>query len=203
MSAIFAMSWTAPGRGRGRTTMGGVSTEPAPHRPSRLHPTLRLLPGLRGEAGAVRVARSVYGAIIALSLLIVLQHGDQGTSGSAAVLLATLGAIALAEVYADGLSHHVTAHQPMTAGQVREALASAGAVVGAGVPAAITLVLAPEWFGDGAAFTLAAWLTVAMLGLFGFGARRLAGAPLGPSLRSGLVAAGIGAAIALLKALLH
>ena len=203
MSAIFAMSRTVPDRGPARATMEGVSTEPAHHHPSRLHPALRLLPGLRGEAGAVAVARSVYGAIIALSLLIVLQQGDHGTGGSAVALLGTLGAIALAEVYADGLSHHVTAHQPMTAVQAHDTLASAGAVVGAGVPAAITLVLAPVWFDDGAAFTLAAWLTVVMLGLFGFGARRLAGAPLRASLRSGMVAAGIGVAIALLKAVLH
>ncbi|HSE55718.1 MAG TPA: hypothetical protein VLB03_08285 [Nocardioidaceae bacterium] len=179
-----------------------MSTTPAPDRSPRLHPALRLLPGLRGEVGALHIARSVYGAIIALSLLLVLQSAH-GPRGAALALLATLTAIALAEVYADTLAHGVLTHESMTPPQVRELLVSALAVIGAGVPAALVLMVAPVWFEEGSSFTLAAWTTVALLGLFAFGARRLAGAPMGLSLRSGLVAAGIGVAIALLKAVLH
>jgi hypothetical protein len=190
----------------GATGTGREPDPPTRHggsRRPRLYRLVQLLPGLRGEVGAAHVARAVYGAVLALSVLLVLDYGDYGPPRAGLVLLATLTAIALAEAYSDGLAHEITAHRRMNREERAESRESALAVVGAGAPAVVVLELGSLLADDEVVFASATWLTVLLLALFGFGSRRLAGASVPHALRSGAVAAGIGVALALLKALLH
>ncbi|MGH8868154.1 MAG: hypothetical protein ACRDYU_09170 [Actinomycetes bacterium] len=182
-----------------------MTSEPHQHRQRAwLHPVLRRVPGLRGEVGGAHVARSVYGAIVALSLLLVLEEDALGPGRSALALLASLLGVALAEAYADVIAHDVTSQRRLDAGERRETAAVALAVVGAGLPACLVLVAAEVGlFSEHTAFTTATWVTIALLGLFGYSSRRLSGRGRGLALRSAVIAAGIGSAVALFESLLH
>lgn len=150
------------------------------------------------------VARSVYGAIIVLALLLTLQDHPPGPWKSALLVTITLVSVLLAETYSDLLGIEIDLGRPTTLEERRDRLLDLAAMLVAAAPSLLLFVLA----GLGAvderrAFRWAVVLTVAWLFVAGFLARRLGGRSVWSSVRSALVIGGAGLVIAFVKQFAH
>jgi hypothetical protein len=149
-------------------------------------------------------ARSVYGAILVLALLLALQKHPPGPYNAAVLVAATLVAVLAAEAYADLLGLEIDLGRPVTRGERRAKLRELGVVtVAAEGPVAVFLLAGLGVIEDDLAFRLAVWMTIGTLFLAGFLARWLAGRSLLASLASACVTGGIGIALAVLKHFAH
>ena len=154
--------------------------------------------------GSRDVARVVYGAVIGLALVVVLQDHPPPPGHAAAQLFATALAVGLAEVYSEAVGETARTRHPLDRGRLRAITAAAGAVVlGAAFPAIYLLLAAVDVISIDTAFTLAKWTGLALLGGYGFAGARLAGLPMGRALLHALAIGAIGAVLVALKALVH
>lgn len=142
----------------------------------------------------------IYGSIVALTLIIVLDFED--ATGGAAVLsivLALIG-VAFAEAYAEFLQEMIKNRRPL---RRRERLAIFEGVGMHLLPSLVPVVFfLLAWLRAlklETAYGLAEWTGVAVLGLFGFGAYRAAGASVGRSLIAGTALTGVGLVLVLIK----
>ncbi len=183
------------------------ATPPAEQRRPRAALLWLLRPHLLGGGGHTEghyAARSVYGAILVLALLLTLQQHPPGPFHAALLVAGTILAVLGAEAYADLLGMEIDAGRPSTRAQRRAKLHELGVVTGAAEGPVLVLVLAG--FGlldEELAFQLAVWITIGLLFLAGFLARRLAGRSMWSSVRSGAVVGGLGVALAIFKLFVH
>jgi uncharacterized membrane protein len=153
---------------------------------------------------AVRAARAVYGTIIALAVIVVLDDGQTEADEVIAAVLAATIAASLAETYADYLATVIRQRRHLT----RDELLQAGTDSALGTLAAlITLVpfLLVElgWIETQTAFDLAPWLGIALIGGYSLFANRIAGMS---TRRSVLITASmlvIGLVLIAIKSLAH
>jgi hypothetical protein len=149
-------------------------------------------------------ARSVYGAILVLAMLLALQHHPTGPFHAALLIAGTVLAVLAAEAYADLLGLEIDSGGLSTREQRREKLRDLAVVTGAAEGPVLVLVLAGlGLIGEDRAFRLAVGITVALLFVAGFLARWLAGRSLWTSVQSSLVAGGLGVALAIFKHFVH
>jgi hypothetical protein len=150
-----------------------------------------LLPG----AGKV-----VYGSIVALTLVIVLDFDDAKGGAAVLSLVAALVAVGCAEAYAEFLEAML--HRRRTL-QGRERLSIVEGIVlhllPALAPIAFFLLAAVRAIKLETAYGLAEWTGVAVLGLFAYGAYRAAGASVGRSLVAGAGLTAVGLALVVVK----
>jgi len=150
------------------------------------------------------VARSVYGAILVLAMLLTLQNNPPGPVESVFLITVTVISVLVAEAYSDLLGMEIDLGRPTTLAERRERLEDLGAMVLAGAPPiAVFAVTGLGAYDERDAYRWAVVVTIAQLFVAGFLARRLAGQTLLSSLRSALVVGGTGLAIAVLKQLAH
>lgn len=149
-------------------------------------------------------ARSVYGGILVLAVLLALQAHPPGPYRSALLVAGTILAVLAAEAYADLLGLEIDRGRPASRAERNAKLRELGVVtVAAEGPILIFLLSGVGVIDEGLAFTLAIWLTIGLLFLEGFLARWLAGRSFLDSLRSGCAVGGIAVALAVFKSLAH
>jgi hypothetical protein len=159
---------------------------------------------IKAHLGTGRVGRVIYGAIIGMALIVVLEAHPPGARSVVAGLVATALAVVLAEIYSDVVATEPPTRRRITREHRREIAADAGAVAfGVVVPAVFFILAALDVIKDQTAFTLAKWSGVGLIGFYGFTAARLAGARWAVAVLQGLAAGAIGGVLIAFKALVH
>jgi VIT1/CCC1 family predicted Fe2+/Mn2+ transporter len=159
---------------------------------------------IEAHLGTRQVARVIYGSIIGMALIVVLQDHPPPAASVAALLVGTAVAVGLAELYSEVLGAETRTRARVAAHDVREILRDAIAVgFGITFPAVFFLLAAFGAMEVETAFTLAKWSGVGLIAFYGFCAARLAGAGLAIAVLQGCAAGAIGAALILLKAIVH
>lgn len=159
---------------------------------------------IEAHLGTRQVARVIYGAIIGMALVVVLQAHPPEAGAVAISLASTAVAVAVAEIYSEILGTETRNRRHVSREQVREIGVDAAAVAfGVAFPAVFFVLAAAGAMETTTAFRLATWSGVGLIGFYGFAAARLAGEDVGASLLQGLGAVLIGVAIIVVKALVH
>jgi hypothetical protein len=119
-------------------------------------------------------------------------------------LLGTAVAVGLAELYSELVGFETTRRRKAGATELRELGGDIGAVAfGISFPAVFFLLAVLDALEDETAFTLAKWTGVGLIGVYGYAGARLSGARTRLALAQAAAVALIGAALILLKSLVH
>ncbi|MGK5113919.1 MULTISPECIES: hypothetical protein [unclassified Geodermatophilus] len=159
---------------------------------------------LEQHLGSRQVGRVVYGSIIGLALVVAIESHPPKPWVMAVWLVGTALAVGLAEVYSEVVGTETRTRRPVTRRQVGH-MAEDAVAVGFGVafPAVFFLLAALGLFDVDAAFTVAKWTGLGLIGFYGYWAARFAGSAPHQALLKGAVVALIGAGLIALKALVH
>jgi hypothetical protein len=161
-------------------------------------------PALEAHLGSHQVARVVYGSIIGLALLVVVEAHPPRTGVVIGWFLGTAVAVGLAELYSDVIGvetrerHRVRRDQ--VAGMLDDALAVA---FGVAFPDVYFVLVALGVLDLDTAFTVAKWTGLALIGFYAYWAARFSGASVVPALVRAAVLGLVGAGLIALKAFLH
>jgi hypothetical protein len=159
---------------------------------------------IKAHLGTGQVGRVIYGAIIGMALIVVLNAHPPGPGSVVAGLVATALAVALAELYSDVVATETRTRRRISREHLREIASDAGAVAfGIVFPAVFFILAGAGVMETHTAFTVAKWSGVGLIGFYGFSAARLAGARWTVALLQGLAAGAIGVVLILFKALVH
>jgi hypothetical protein len=160
--------------------------------------------GIEEHLGSEQVSRVIYGAIIGMALVVVLEHQHPTAGVVAATLVATGLAVGLAEVYSDFIGTQTRLRGKLERHHYRHMLKDVVAVFfGIVFPDVFFVIAALGAMETDTAFALAKWSGLALIACYGFAAGRLSGSGFVPSLLHGLAVAAIGAALIAFKAILH
>jgi VIT1/CCC1 family predicted Fe2+/Mn2+ transporter len=159
---------------------------------------------IKAHLGTGQVGRVIYGAIIGMSVVVVLDAHPPGPGSVVAGLVATALAVCLAELYSDIVATETRTRRRIRREHLREIASDAGAVAfGIVFPAVFFILAAVDVMKDHTAFTVAKWSGVGLIGFYGFSAARLSGSRWVVALLQGLAAGAIGGVLILFKALVH
>jgi hypothetical protein len=159
---------------------------------------------IEAHLGSRQVSRVIYGAIIGLALVAALESHPPAPRVMIATLLATAVAVGLAELYSDVVGTQAMTHRRVGAAGVRHMLDDVAAVAfGIAFPCVFFILAAAGVLEDDAAFTIAKWSGLGLIGFYGFCAGRLTGASLPASLLQAVLVATIGGVLIAVKALIH
>jgi hypothetical protein len=159
---------------------------------------------LRAHLGSPQVARVVYGSIIGLALVVVLETHPPDSGSVVVSLLATAVAVALAELYSDVLGGETRARRRLERDEIRRIAVDASAVAfGIAFPAVFFVLAALGAMEKATAFDIAKWSGLGLIGAYGFAAARLAGQGTAAALLKAFLVALVGAFLIAIKALLH
>jgi hypothetical protein len=159
---------------------------------------------IEAHLGSRDVARVIYGAIIGLALVVALEQHPPTVGQTVGAVVATALAVGLAEMYSEFVGAEARERRHIGRAEVRVLAADAVAVTfGAGFPAVFFVLAAVGVLELDAAFTLAKWTGLALIGGYGFVAARLAGSGAGAAVLHASALGAIGGALIALKALLH
>jgi hypothetical protein len=171
--------------------------------------------GERGGSGLIRryvaahlgsrqVSRVIYGSIIGLALVVALEAHPPPPAAVIASLLGTAVAVALAELYSELVGFETIRRRKAGASELGRLSADVGAVAfGIAFPAVFFLLATTDALQVETAFTVAKWTGVGLIGVYGYAGARLSGAGVAASLVQAAAVALIGAALILLKSLVH
>lgn len=159
---------------------------------------------IEAHLGTRQVARVIYGAIIGMALIVVLQDHPPSPAGAAAALAGTAVAVGLAEVYSEIVGTETRTRRHIAREQLRDILKDALAV-GFGIvfPAAFFVLAALGAMELDTAFDVAKWSGVGLIAFYGFCAARLAGDRLPAAFLQAFAVGAVGAILIALKALVH
>lgn len=155
---------------------------------------------VRAHLGSGQVSRVIYGAIIGLALIAALETHPPSPSGMIASLLGTAVAVGLAELYSDMIGARAQG-RPEHMGTIAEHALAAG--FGISFPVIFFILAAANLIEIDTAFTLAKWTGLGLIAFYGFCAGRLSGASTAGAVLQALAVGLIGAALILLKSLVH
>jgi hypothetical protein len=159
---------------------------------------------IRAHLGSPQVARVVYGSIIGLALVVVLEVHPPGAGSVIVSLLATAVAVALAELYSDVLGGETRARRKLERSEIRDIAVDASAVAfGIAFPAVYFLLAVVGAIEDDTAFDIAKWSGLGLIGAYGYAAARLAGQGTAAALIKAVGVALIAAFLIAIKAVLH
>jgi hypothetical protein len=176
-----------------------AEAQPPPH-----SLTGRLGRALEEHLGSERVARVTYGSIIGIALVVVLGQHPPRAGVVVGTLLATAVAVALAELYSEVIGHQTRNRARVQRHHVRHMAGQVAAVAfGIAFPCVFFIAAAAGLIDLDAAFRLAKWSGLVLIGFYGFCAARLAGDGFLASVVQALVAAAIGAILIAFEALVH
>ena len=150
------------------------------------------------------MSRVVYGSIIGLALVVALEGHPPPPRAVIASLVGTAIAVGLAELYSELIGFETSHRRKAGSAELRELRGDIAAVTfGIAFPAVFFVLSALDVLEEETAFTFAKWTGVGLIGVYGFAGARLGGS----SMHAALVKAGavalIGAALIVLKALVH
>ena len=151
-----------------------------------------------------QVARVIYGAIIGMALIVVLEDHPPPPGRIAGELVATAVAVSLAELYSEIVAAEGRAARRLTRAELLEILETAlGVAFGIVFPAVFFVLAAAGTMQVDTAFTAAKWSGVGLIAFYGFSAARLAGTRLAGALLQAFAVGAIGVVLIVLKALVH
>ncbi len=163
-----------------------------------------MLHPFRREFTGRYAARSVYGTIVVLALLLAVQPHSPGPLPAAALVVGTLLAILGAEAYSEILGAEVELRRRLDRDERVERYRELGLMFAAAVwPVAFLLLAAVGVLEEDTAFGLGIWLSVAMLFAYGFLARRLSHGSVFSAVVSAAVLGLIGLLLAAFKSVMH
>jgi hypothetical protein len=161
-------------------------------------------PALEAHLGSRQVARVIYGSIIGLALVVVLEAHPPTLGVMIASLSSTAVAVGLAELYSEIVGTETRTRHRIERRELMPILEDVVAVtLGVAFPAIFFILSAAGAMEIDTAFRIAKWTGLALIGTYGFAAARLAGAGLPGALIQGLAVAAIGAVMIAVKALVH
>jgi hypothetical protein len=151
------------------------------------------------------VTESIYGLILATSVIAISREYDSSNAGLIGVSVLVTGVVFwLAHVYARVLAESISHHRMLRRSEVREVLRHDWPLVEATVPLVLILALGVlDVVPDRAAILLATLAALVELAAAGAYAARRSGASLRWTVVSAVVAVTLGSAVVLLKALVH
>jgi hypothetical protein len=150
------------------------------------------------------VARVVYGSIIGLALVVALNSHPPTAGVMALWLIGTAVAVGLAEIYSEVVGVETSQRHRVSRRQLTHFLEDAAAVAfGVAFPAVFFVLSALGVLQEGTAFSVAKWTGLGLIGFYGFWAARFAGAAPHSALLRGVLVALVGAALIVLKSLVH
>jgi hypothetical protein len=154
--------------------------------------------------GSRQVSRVVYGSIIGLALVVALEGHPPPPAAVVASLLGTAVAVGLAELYSELVGFETTRRRKADSTELRKLGADVAAVgFGIAFPAVFFLLAVTGPIQVETAFTVAKWTGLGLIGVYGYAGARLSGAGVGASLVQAAAVALIGAALIVLKSLVH
>jgi len=163
-----------------------------------------LTPENRRKVEGKYAARSIYGSILVLALLLGLEAHQPSAFRGAALVAATVLAVLLAEAYAENLGAELDLGRRQTRQEQLARFRELAAVtVAAEAPIAFLLLGAADVIDDDTAYQLARWSTYVLLLAGGYVARRAAGKSRLSAVWSGLLVLSLGVILSGLKSWLH
>jgi hypothetical protein len=159
---------------------------------------------IEDHLGSEQVSRVIYGAIIGMALVVVLEQHPPSPAVIAGTLIATGLAVGLAELYSDVIGTQTRLRRRLERRHVGRIAKDVSAVFFGIVFPDVFFVLAA--FGAmnlDAAFSLAKWTGLGLIACYGFAAGRLAGETYARALMQALAVAAIGGALIAFKAIVH
>ena len=157
-----------------------------------------------GHGDGHLAARGVYGAIVVLALLLAMQDHPPGPWAAAGLVAVSVLAVLAAELYAELLGLEIDLGRAATRAEQKAKLHQLGPITLSAEGPVLVLVLSGLGLIDEKrAFDLAVVVTIALITIDGFLARRLAGRSVAESLRSAVFLGSIGVALAVVKGISH
>ena len=159
---------------------------------------------LEAHLGSRQVSRVIYGSIIGLALVVVLQSHPPEVGVMIASLVSTAVAVGLAELYSEIVGTETRTRHRIRRHELTPIVEDVIAVtLGVAFPALFFVLSAAGVMELDTAFRIAKWTGLALIGVYGFVAARFAGAGLLGAIAQGLAVAAIGAVMIAVKALVH
>jgi hypothetical protein len=159
---------------------------------------------VEAHLGSRQVARVIYGSIIGLALVVVLEAHPPSVGVMIASLLSTAVAVGLAELYSEVVGTETRTRHRIARHELAHILEDVVAVtIGVAFPALFFILAAVGAIELDTAFRIAKWTGLALIGVYGFVAARFAGAMLLRAIAQVLAVAAIGALMIAVKALVH
>ena len=159
---------------------------------------------IESHLGSPQVTRVIYGSIIGLALVVTLERHPPTPGAVVGSLLATALAVALAELYSELVGFETVRRRKASRRELRDLYGDMAAVsFGIAFPSVFFVLAAAGVLSDDAAFTVAKWAGLGLIGIYGFAGARLSGAGLRASVLQATAVALIGAALIGLKAVVH
>jgi hypothetical protein len=162
------------------------------------------LPRALHRGNGMYAARSVYGSVIVLAVLMTLRVHPPPAFRAALIVAGTVLSVLAAEAYSDLLGREIKLQRRLTREERRALLGELGVIMVSAEAPVLVLVLAGfGLYAEDVAFAVAIWLTIVLMGVDGFLANRLAGFSTRSAVLSGLGVSSIGVALAIFKAIVH
>jgi VIT1/CCC1 family predicted Fe2+/Mn2+ transporter len=159
---------------------------------------------VEAHLGSRDVAHVIYGAIIGLALVLVVQQHPPSAGVVAASLIATGVAVGLAELYSEIVGTETSTRHRVSREHLAEIGTDAVAVFfGVSFPAIFFFLAAVGAMELHTAFVWARWSGLGLIGFYGYAAGRLAGARPLACVVQALAVATIGGVLIAIKALIH
>jgi hypothetical protein len=139
-----------------------------------------------------------------LALLVALEQHPPAPAVVVASLLATAVAVGLAELYSEIVGSETRTRRHVGREQLAEMADDVIAVAfGVAFPAVFFVLAAAGAIGEDAAFGVARWSGLGLIGFYGYAGGRLAGEPRLRCLLQATAVAAVGGALIAVKALVH
>ena len=156
--------------------------------------------GVSKEVRGRRAEHAIYGSIIVLAVIVAEDTASVTMRVAVATVVGAALVTSLAHVYADYIGELIRAgHHPSRAEWQADLKNAAFGFAVSILPAAVLFLSALDSITLDAAFDIAEWLGVAVIGAYSFGANMLAGLPLARSLLIGFGFTLLGAGLVALK----
>ncbi len=159
---------------------------------------------MRNERIAQRAARAVYGSIVALAVILVLDEANAEADEVIAAVIGSVIAATLAEQYAEYIAHVIRERRHLSRTEVgqqaRDAAFGSLAAMVTLIPFGLVEVDAIEL---PTAYDIASWLGLGVIAGYSLLANREAGLSTGRNMIVTAVALAIGGSLILIKAITH
>ena len=159
---------------------------------------------MRNERIAQRAARAVYGAIVALAVILYLDEANSEADEVIAAVIGSVIAATLAEQYAEYIAHVIRERRHLRRDEIVRQLTDGAAGMLASLVTVIPfLAVELDVIELPAAYDIAAWLGLGVIGGYALLANREAGLSGGWNMAVTAVALAIGASLILIKSVTH
>jgi hypothetical protein len=162
------------------------------------------MPGVRNERIAQRAARAVYGSIVALAVILVLEEASSEADEVIAAVIGSVIAATLAEQYAEYIGHVIRERRHLTGAEISQQVKDAAAGTVAAMAALFPFLLVEvDVIELPTAYDIAPWLGLGVIGGYSLLANREAGISRARNIVVTGLALAVGASLIAIKAITH